>query len=222
VAMTRARELIAAKKSHDLDWAHAVSCPEAETHAGAVPGGPRIAALDYGCKANSMRELVARSCEVRLFPSRTTADEIRAYNPDGIFLSNGPGDPADVQGAAATVRNLLGWRFMFGICMGVQILGRALGGETYKLRFGHRGSNHPIKDSLLGKIYMTSQNHGYALKMESLPKSVSITHVNLNDNTVAGIYAREQRAMGVQFHPESHPGPHEAQRLFDFFIRQTQ
>jgi carbamoyl-phosphate synthase small subunit len=221
-AVERAKALIAEKKKLDLDWAHIVSLKEAKTIKGRNPAGPKIAALDLGCKTNSLRELVARCSEIRIFPSRTTPDQIRAYNPDGIFLSNGPGDPGDVVQATETVRDLLGWRFIFGICMGHQILGRALGGQTYKLKFGHRGSNHPIKDSLLNKIYMTSQNHGYAVKMETLPESVQVTHINLNDNTVAGIYDPVKKILSVQFHPESHPGPHEASVLFDFFIRQTQ
>lgn len=221
-ALARAKVLIAEKKKIDRDWAHFVSCKEERTLKGKNPAGPKIAALDFGCKTNSLRELVARCSEVKVFPSRTTAARLREYNPDGIFLSNGPGDPADVQQAPETVRELLGWKFMFGICMGHQILGRALGGETYKLKFGHRGSNHPIKDSLLNTIYMTSQNHGYAVKTESLPKTVQVTHINLNDNTVAGIYDPSKKVLSVQFHPESHPGPHEASVLFDYFIRQTQ
>jgi carbamoyl-phosphate synthase small subunit len=157
---------------------------------------------------------------VTVFPSRTTAQEIRDYNPAGILLSNGPGDPADVQVATQTVKDLLGWRFIFGICMGHQILGLALGGKTYKLKFGHRGSNHPIKDKILNKIYVTSQNHGYCVDLKSLPESVEVTHTNLNDNTVSGIYDKARKCMSVQFHPESHPGPHEAVELFDFFIKQ--
>lgn len=220
-ATARARELIAQKKNGERDWVHLTSRKQEETIKGENPNGPRIAAIDLGCKENSLRELRKRASEVRVFPSRTTADIIRRYNPDGIFLSNGPGDPADVQQAPETVRELVGWKPIFGICMGHQILGRALGGETYKLKFGHRGSNHPIKDTLLNKIYMTSQNHGYAVRLDSLPKTVQVTHVNLNDNTVAGIYDASRKAMSVQFHPESHPGPHEASELFDFFIGQT-
>lgn len=220
-ALERARALIREKQKMDRDWVFATTRQQAETLKGENPKGPRIAALDLGCKENSLRELRRRCSQVRVFPSRTSAEEIRQYNPDGLFLSNGPGDPADVRGAPETVRALLGWKPIFGICMGHQILGRALGGETYKLKFGHRGSNHPIKDSLLNKIYMTSQNHGYAVKQESLPKTVRVTHVNLNDNTVAGIHDPTLKAMSVQFHPESHPGPHEAAELFDFFIGQT-
>ncbi|HMN69012.1 MAG TPA: glutamine-hydrolyzing carbamoyl-phosphate synthase small subunit [Bdellovibrionales bacterium] len=218
----KAKALIAEKKKIDLDWVHLVSRKEEQTLKGDNPRGPKIAVLDLGCKTNSLRELKRRCSEVRIFPSRTGAARIREYNPDGILLSNGPGDPGDVKETPNTVRDLLGWKFIFGICMGHQVLGRALGGETYKLKFGHRGSNHPIKDSLLNKIYMSSQNHGYAVKLETLPKSVQVTHVNLNDNTVAGIYDPSRKAMSVQFHPESHPGPHEASELFDFFIRQTQ
>ncbi|MBX3021512.1 MAG: glutamine-hydrolyzing carbamoyl-phosphate synthase small subunit [Bdellovibrionales bacterium] len=221
-ALERARQLIAEKQKGEKDWVHLTSRRQEETLKGDNPRGPRIAALDLGCKENSLRELKRRCSEIRIFPSRATPEQIRAYNPDGIFLSNGPGDPADVQQAPETVRALVGWKPIFGICMGHQILGRALGGETYKLKFGHRGSNHPIKDSLLNKIYMTSQNHGYAVKLESLPKTVQVTHVNLNDNTVAGIFDPTRKAMSVQFHPESHPGPHEASELFDFFIGQTQ
>lgn len=220
-ARERSRPLINEKKKAEKDWVYMVSRKTAETLKGENPRGPKIAVLDLGCKENSLRELRKRSSELRVFPSRTSANEIRAYNPDGIFLSNGPGDPADVQIAPETVRGLVGWKPIFGICMGHQILGRALGGETYKLKFGHRGSNHPIKDSLLNKIYMTSQNHGYAVKQATLPKSVQVTHVNLNDHTVAGIWDPTLKAMSVQFHPESHPGPHEAVALFDFFIGQT-
>ncbi len=219
-AFATAKTLIAKKKKIDLDWVYLTSKKSEATLKGDNPKGPRVAVLDLGCKTNSLRELKKRCSEVQIFPSRTSVERIKEYNPDGILLSNGPGDPGDVQVATDTVRQLLGWKFIFGICMGHQILGLALGGETYKLKFGHRGSNHPIKDKLLNKIYMTSQNHGYNVRHESLPKTVQVTHVNLNDNTVAGIYDPTRKALSVQFHPESHPGPHEASELFDFFIRQ--
>jgi len=221
-ATAKAKTLIAKKKTMDSDWVHMVSRQKAETRTGKNPRGPKVAVLDFGCKENTLRELVQRCSEVRIFPSRATAKEIRDYNPGGIMLSNGPGDPGDVQMATETVRDLIGWRFIFGICMGHQILGRAMGAQTYKLKFGHRGSNHPIKDTLLNKIYMTSQNHGYAVDLKSLPITCQVTHVNLNDNTVAGIYDASKKALSVQFHPESHPGPHDAVGLFDFFMRQTQ
>lgn len=219
-AVKKAKTLILEKQKLDKDWVFATTCKAETTIVGDLPQGPKVAALDLGCKENSIRELKKRTSEIRIFPSRTPPEKIRAYNPDGIFLSNGPGDPKDVQQAAETVKDLVGWRFIFGICMGHQILGRALGGETYKLKFGHRGSNHPIKDVLINKIYMSSQNHGYAVRQESLPSTVKVTHTNLNDGTVAGIYDSTRKAMSVQFHPESHPGPHEASALFDFFTRQ--
>jgi carbamoyl-phosphate synthase small subunit len=143
-----------------------------------------------------------------------------AWNPDGILLSNGPGDPAKVELAIDTIRDLIGQRFIFGICMGHQLLGLALGAKTYKLKFGHRGSNHPVEDRLLKQTYMTSQNHGYAVDRDSLPADVKETHVNLNDKTLSGFYSQQRKVLGVQFHPESHPGPHDAESLFDFFVRQ--
>jgi carbamoyl-phosphate synthase small subunit len=221
-AAAKASKLIADKKTMDADWAHVVSRKKLEIRPGKNPRGPKIAVLDFGCKENTLRELVARCSEVGIFPSRSTPAEIKKYNPGGLLLSNGPGDPNDIEVAAETVRELLGWRFIFGICMGHQILGRAMGAKTYKLKFGHRGSNHPIKDVLLNKIYMTSQNHGYAVDMKSLPSTVQVTHTNLNDQTVAGMYDSSRKALSVQFHPESHPGPHDAVGLFDFFLRQTQ
>ena len=139
-------------------------------------------------------------------------------NPDGLMLTNGPGDPSAVQQAPETVRQLLGRKPIFGICMGHQILALALGAHTYKMKFGHRGANHPIRDELLGRIYVTSQNHGYAVRRETLPGHVRVTQVNLNDQTVAGIYSEQKNCLGIQYHPESHPGPHEAGELFDFFI----
>lgn len=221
-AIQRSKPLIKEKQKQDRDWVYQVCIREEQTIKGDLERGPKVAILDLGCKTNTIRELKRRTSEIRIFPSRTSAEKIKAYNPDGILLSNGPGDPADIQGAVQTVKDLLGWRFIFGICMGHHVLGMALGGETYKLKFGHRGSNHPIKDTLLNRIYMTSQNHGYAVKTESLPKTVQVTHVNLNDQTVAGIYDPTKKALSVQFHPESHPGPHDSEGLFDFFIRQTQ
>lgn len=219
-AITRAKNLIEKQKKLDLDWVYLVSRKEMEEVRGDVAHGPRVAILDLGCKQNTIRELKRRCQSVAIFPSRAKAEDIKRWKPDGILLSNGPGDPQDVQQAVDTVRELLGWRFLFGICMGHQILAMALGAKTYRLKFGHRGGNHPIRDSLLQQIYMTSQNHGYAVDIDSLPVGVQVTHTNLNDNSVSGIFFPEKKFLSVQFHPESHPGPHEAVGLFDYFVRQ--
>ncbi|MGE0762507.1 MAG: glutamine-hydrolyzing carbamoyl-phosphate synthase small subunit [Bdellovibrionales bacterium] len=221
VAKKKAQDLIRQSKDIDSDWVYLVSRKKVEDLPGKNSKGPKVAVLDFGCKENTLRELVKRCREVRIFPSRVTPDEVKAWQPDGIMLSNGPGDPQEVQKAVETVQALLGWRFIFGICMGHQLLALALGAKTYKLKFGHRGGNHPIKDDLLNRIYMTSQNHGYAVDRQSLPSGVRVTHTNLNDNTVSGIAAPDKRCFGVQFHPESHPGPHDAVNLFDYFVSQT-
>lgn len=221
-AVKKAQPLMTGIRTQDRDWVYQVTRKTVEDVPGDNPQGPRIAVLDLGCKTNIIRELQRRCQAVRIFPSRTSAEEIKSWSPDGVLLSNGPGDPRDVKVATETVRALLGWRFIFGICMGHQILGLALGGSTYKLKFGHRGSNHPVKDHLLKSIYVTSQNHGYAVDQDSLPKEAQVTHTNLNDGTVSGIYLPERKCLSVQFHPESHPGPHDAETLFDFFIKQTQ
>jgi carbamoyl-phosphate synthase small subunit len=209
------------KKLHALskDWAFEVSRKTPETFKGLVTNGPRVAVLDFGCKNNILRELKKRCSEVKIFPSRTSAQEITTWAPDGILLSNGPGDPEGVDVSVETIRQLLGKKFIFGICMGHQLLARAVGGKTYKLKFGHRGANHPIKDDLLGKVYVSSQNHGYAVSAESLPENVKATHLNLNDKSLAGMLSAERNFMSVQFHPESHPGPNDATELFDYFVR---
>lgn len=222
-ALEEALVLIRQAKHKSKDWAHLVSSKEPTTYKGSNTNGPKVAVLDFGSKMNIIRELQTRSSEVCIFPSRTSAEDILAWKPDALLLSNGPGDPSDVENAPETVKQLLGKLPIFGICMGHQILALALGFETYKLKFGHRGSNHPIKDMVLNRIYMTAQNHGYAVKMpETLPKQIedadiAVTHVNLNDNTVSGIKSLALKCMSVQFHPESHPGPNDASQLFDHF-----
>lgn len=221
-AQKKAFELIAEKKAQDSDWVYQVSRRQRQSFVGENEAGPRVAILDLGCKSNIIHELVKRCREVEVFPSRTAAQEIRDWNPDGIMLSNGPGDPADVKMAVDTVKDLLGWRHIFGICMGHQILSLALGAKTYRLKFGHRGANHPIKDEILDRVYMTSQNHGYAVDRESLPVGVKSTHTNLNDHTVAGIQSLTKKCLSVQFHPESRPGPHDAETLFDYFLKHIQ
>ncbi|MFC1485886.1 glutamine-hydrolyzing carbamoyl-phosphate synthase small subunit [Candidatus Latescibacterota bacterium] len=181
--------------------------------------GKMIAAFDYGIKYNILRKFLARDCKVAVLPARTPASEVLAMNPDGIFLSNGPGDPEAVTYAIETIRELLGKKPMFGICLGHQLLGLALGGETYKLKFGHRGENQPVRDEATSKVEISSQNHGFAVKPGSLAgRHDVITHINLNDNTVEGLVAPDHKAFSVQYHPESSPGPHDSDYLFDRFM----
>lgn len=179
----------------------------------------RVVAYDYGLKQNILRKLVDHGCDVSIVPSRTPPHEILSMEPDGVFLSNGPGDPAAVAYAVESVRTLIGKKPIFGICLGHQILGLALGGTTYKLKFGHRGANQPVKDLRTGKVEITSQNHGFAVDAESLGKEVEVTHINLNDNTVEGLRHREHPVFSVQYHPEASPGPHDSSYLFGEFIK---
>ena len=179
---------------------------------------PSVVALDFGLKYNIARCLDRAGFEVLVVPATTEASTIMAMAPDGLFLSNGPGDPEPVVYGIETTRELLGRLPIFGICLGNQILGLALGGRTYKLKFGHRGANQPVKNLETGRVEITSQNHGFAVDMESLGKdTVDVTHINLNDNTVEGIRHRRLPAFAVQYHPEASPGPHDAAYLFDQF-----
>jgi carbamoyl-phosphate synthase small subunit len=184
------------------------------------PAKYKIVAFDFGIKQNILRLLVSHGCEVTVVPAQTTAKEVLARKPDGVFLSNGPGDPAAVTYAVETVQTLLGKVPLFGICLGHQILGLALGGRTYKLKFGHRGANHPVKNLDTGKIEITSQNHGFCVDLDSLAdKDVDLTHMNLNDNTLEGLRCEKLKAFSVQYHPEASPGPHDSQYLFQGFLR---
>jgi len=219
-ALKRAQVLIQKSKSKEKDWPYLISSSKSIAHKGKVFEGPRVAVLDFGCKNNILRELCKRCSEVKVFPSRTLPEDIEAWKPDGILLSNGPGDPAHVQVAVETVRSLMGRYFMFGICMGCQILALALGGQTRKLKFGHRGVNHPVKDALHDQIYITSQNHGYVIVEGSLPSDVKVTHINLNDKTIQGFFSETKKVLAAQFHPENHPGPEDSVFLFDRFIQQ--
>ena len=217
-AKEKAAPLINQFKEMNKDWAHEVSRKEKQLIKGAAGTGPKVAVIDFGCKENILRELIKRSREITIYPARSSAEEILSDNPEGVLLSNGPGDPENVEVAVDTIKDLIGKLPIFGICMGHQLLGRALGGKTFPLKFGHRGSNHPIKNEMTGEIFMTSQNHGYAIDQESLDSSVKVTHMNLNDQTVSGISCPDKKCFSVQFHPESHPGPRDAETLFDQFI----
>ena len=182
--------------------------------------GKKVVLYDYGVKFNIIRSLKARGLEVLVVPATTPAAEVMRLKPDGIVLSNGPGDPAAVTYAIDNVRQCLGAAPMFGICLGHQLLGLALGGRTFKLKFGHRGANQPVKNLLSGRVEITSQNHGFAVDLESIPDpGVELTHFNLNDNTLEGLRHSKLKAFSVQYHPEASPGPHDADYLFDEFLQ---
>jgi len=177
----------------------------------------RVVAYDFGMKRNILRGLRQRGLAVRVVPADTPAEDVLSLEPDGIFLSNGPGDPGALGYIHKIVRDLLGKKPIFGICLGHQILGSALGGKTFKLKFGHRGGNQPVKDLRTGKVSITAQNHGFAVDADSLPSDAEVTHVNLNDGTVEGLRSTSMPVFSVQYHPEAAPGPHDAEYFFDQF-----
>jgi carbamoyl-phosphate synthase small subunit len=186
-----------------------------------VPEGRRfdVVAYDFGIKQNILRLLVDHGCQVRVVPAQTSAADVLAMKPDGVFLSNGPGDPEPIGYAVENIRKLLGRVPIFGICLGHQLCGLALGGRTFKLKFGHHGSNHPVKNLLTQKVEITAQNHGFCVDPDSLPSSaVELTHMNLNDGTNEGMRHRSLPLFSVQYHPEASPGPHDARYLFHDFI----
>ncbi len=183
------------------------------------PGAPHVVALDYGMKWNIARHLFDMGCRVTILPGTATASEVLDLEPDGVFLSNGPGDPEPVVYAQETIRNLLGKKPIFGICLGHQLLCLAAGGKTFKLKFGHRGANQPVQNVEDSRVEITCQNHGFAVEAESLPGELEVTHVNLNDNTIEGVRHKALPAFSVQYHPEASSGPHDSGYLFAQFKR---
>jgi carbamoyl-phosphate synthase small subunit len=179
----------------------------------------RVVAYDFGIKQNILRLLVDHGCQVTVVPAQTAAEDVLSLKPDGVFLSNGPGDPEPMTYAIGNIKRMVGRVPIFGICLGHQVCGLALGGKTFKLKFGHHGSNHPVKNLLTGKVEITAQNHGFCVDPDSLPASdVEVTHLNLNDYTNEGLRHRSLPLFSVQYHPEASPGPHDARYLFDDFI----
>lgn len=205
-----------------LDLASLVTCKDSYTWTKPLGSGARfnVLAYDFGIKYNILRQLAAMNFDTTVVPAQTSAEDVLALNPDGVFLSNGPGDPEPLQYVVKSIKALFGKKPIFGICLGHQILGLAFGGKTYKLKFGHHGGNHPVKNLLNRKVEITAHNHGFAVDPDSLnPSEVEITHVDLNDHTVEGMRHRHLPIFSVQYHPEASPGPHDATYLFQEFAR---
>ena len=216
-----AKKLAQSPSMEGADWVKAVTAKEKYIWKGEGNKPPqfKVAAIDCGIKFNILRILTKLGCEVHVFPADAAFEEIAAIKPDGLFISNGPGDPAAVTYTIETIRKAIGKLPVFGICLGHQMLGLALGGKTFKLKFGHHGANHPVKDSLGNRIGITSQNHGFCVDINSLDKNdVEVIDVNLNDQTLEGIRHKKFPVFSIQYHPEACPGPHDAEYLFGYFI----
>jgi carbamoyl-phosphate synthase small subunit len=213
------QKILASPDMKNRELATTVTAAESFDYAAEGDEQFHVVAFDFGVKTNSLREFSKFGCRITVVPAETSADEVIALKPDGIFLSNGPGDPASMSAVIEEIKKLTEQEVpMFGICLGHQLIGSAFGGETYKMKFGHRGGNQPVKDLTTGKIEIASHNHGFAVERDSLPADVEVTHVNLNDNTVAGLRHKTLPVFSVQYHPESAPGPHDSEYLFERFI----
>jgi carbamoyl-phosphate synthase small subunit len=210
------REVVPPKS---YEWTEGFVSPFASPLLPARPARHHVVAVDYGMKWNIPRCLVQVGCRVTVVPGTAGAEQILSYKPDGVFLSNGPGDPEPLGYAIATVRQLVGKKPLFGICLGHQILGLALGGQTFKLKFGHRGANQPVLNTRTNRVEITTQNHGFAVRLDRLPAALEPTHLNLNDGTLEGMRHRREPVFSVQYHPESSAGPHDSHYLFEEFCQ---
>ncbi len=208
-----------ASPSYDtVDYVRQVTAAKGYAWDGDGASGPRIAVVDCGVKYNILRLLARRGCQARVLPATATAEEVLALKPAGVVFSPGPGDPVHNRAAVETAKALIGTLPVLGICLGHQVVARALGAETYKLKFGHRGGNHPVQDIESGRVYITAQNHGYAVAEKGLPKSLVVTHRNLNDGTIEGLRHKEAPVLTIQYHSEASPGPRDNEYIFDRFV----